>query len=77
MHHLQKQSERKEGEWLSDEHINHAQGLLAKQCPQIDGLQAPSIFCPEGCQNVGTPKKNLPEITGQQLAMLALEMMRP
>ena len=53
---------RKEGEWLSDEHINHAQALLAKQCPQIDGFQAPSIFCPEGGQNVGTPKKNFVQI---------------
>jgi hypothetical protein len=53
---------RMEGEWLSDEHINHAQALLANQCSHIDGFQATAIFCPEGCQNVGTPKKNFVQI---------------
>ncbi|CAB4025130.1 myosin-1 isoform X3 [Paramuricea clavata] len=53
---------RKDGKWLSDEHINHAQALLANQCAHIDGFQAVSVFCPEGCQNVGTPKKEFIQI---------------
>ena len=28
------------GEWLTDEHIDHAQALLAKHFPYIGGLQA-------------------------------------
>ena len=46
------------GKWLSDEHIDHAQAMLAKQFEHIGGLQAVCIFVPDGCQCVGTPEKN-------------------
>ncbi|CAB4032551.1 Hypothetical predicted protein [Paramuricea clavata] len=38
------------GEWLSDEHIDHAQGYACKTIPDIGGLQVVCIFAPEGCQ---------------------------
>jgi hypothetical protein len=42
----------------------HAQVLLANQCAHIDGFQVVSVFvfCHEGCQNVGTPKKEFIQI---------------
>ena len=50
------------GKWLSDEHIDHAQAMLAKQYPGIGGLQAVCVFEPEGCQRVGTPEQNFIQV---------------
>jgi hypothetical protein len=50
------------GEWLSDEHIDHAQAMLAKQFPGIGGLQAVCVFAPEGCQRVGTPEQSFVQV---------------
>ena len=38
----------KNGDWLSDEHIQLAQELLRKQFPDLDGLQSSLL-----CQNEG------------------------
>lgn len=38
----------KNGDWLSDEHIQLAQELLRKQFPHLDGLQSSLL-----CQNDG------------------------
>lgn len=50
------------GAWLSDEHIDHAQAMLAKQFPDIGGLQAVCVFVPEGCQQVGTPEQSFVQV---------------
>ena len=50
------------GAWLSDEHIDHAQAMLAKQFPGIGGLQAVCVFAPEGCQRVGTPEQSFVQV---------------
>ena len=50
------------GEWLSDEHIDPAQAMLARQFQNIAGLQAVCIFVPEGCQRVGTPQQSFIQI---------------
>ena len=41
--------------WLSDDHMDHAQGLLKKQYPQFSSLQPVCIFETDGCQQVGKP----------------------
>ena len=50
------------GKWLSDEHIDHAQAMLAKQYPGIGGLHAVCVFEPEGCQKVGTPEQDFIQV---------------
>lgn len=50
------------GEWLSDEHIDHAQAMLKKHFPYIGGLQAVWVFISEGCQSVGTPQEDFVQI---------------
>ena len=50
------------GKWLSDEHIDHAQAMLAKQYPGIGGLHAVCVFEPEGCQKVGTPGQDFIQV---------------
>ena len=52
----------KSGEWLTDEHIDHAQAILAKHFPYIGGLQAVWVFISEGCQSLGTPKEEFIQI---------------
>ena len=45
----------KENEWLVDDHIDHAQGLLLEQFPNMHGLQNRMLFgTPDACL-VGTP----------------------
>ena len=50
------------GEWLSDEHIDLAQAMLAKQFNNSGSLQTVSIFIPKGCQLVNTPEQNFVQI---------------
>ena len=50
------------GEWLTDEHIDGAQAMLAKHFPYIGGLQAVWVFISEGCQSVGMPKEEFVQI---------------
>jgi hypothetical protein len=40
----------KNGEWLTDEHVDNAQAILAQHFPYIGGLQAVWVFISEGCQ---------------------------
>ena len=50
------------GEWLTDEHIDNAQAILAKHFPYIGGLQAVWVFISEGCQSLGTPEQEFIQI---------------
>ena len=52
----------KEGFWLTDEHIDHAQHFLADQFKSIDGFQAACVFEPESCNNIGTPNAKFVQI---------------
>ncbi|CAB4042278.1 COMPASS component SPP1, partial [Paramuricea clavata] len=49
-------------EWLTDEHIDNAQAILAENFPHIGGLQATWVFISEECQSVGTPKEDFVQI---------------
>ena len=40
----------KNGEWLTDEHIDNAQATQADNFPYIGGLQATWVFISEECQ---------------------------
>ena len=50
------------GEWLTDEHIDNAQAILAANFPYIGGLQATWVFISEECQSLGTPKEDFVQI---------------
>ena len=50
------------GQWLTDEHIDNAQAILAKHFPYIGGLQAAWVFISEGCHSIGTPKEDFVQI---------------
>lgn len=50
------------GDWLTDEHIDNAQAILAQHFPYIGGLQATWVFISEECQSVGTPKDDFVQI---------------
>jgi hypothetical protein len=52
----------KNGEWLTDEHVDNAQAILAQHFPYIRGLQAVWVFISEGCQYVGTPTNEFVQI---------------
>ena len=41
--------------WLADEHIELAQGLLARQHPSIGGFQPLYIFQSKNCERIGKP----------------------
>ena len=47
---------------LTDEEINHAQAILKKQHPDIDGFQDMAIFEDNGCHFVGTPSRPFVQI---------------
>ena len=49
----------KNGKWLMDEHIDHAQAMLARDFPYVGGLQAVWVFASDGCESVGTPERGL------------------
>jgi hypothetical protein len=41
------------GQWLRDDEMDHAQGLLHRQYPHVGGLQTVLVF--EATINIGTP----------------------
>jgi hypothetical protein len=41
------------GKWLRDDEMDHAQGLLHQQYPDVDGLQSVLVF--QTIKNIGTP----------------------
>ena len=51
-----------EGLWLSAEHIDQAQAMLAQQHPNIGGWQACGVFVPDGCQCIGKPEGDFIQI---------------
>ena len=55
-------SVKSEETWLADEHIDHAQAMLAKQFKEIGGCQSVCVFEADGCQFVGTPDRNFIQI---------------
>ena len=49
-------------DWLTDEQIDHAQALLARDFPYIGGLQPVWVFISEECKSIGTPKEDFIQI---------------
>jgi hypothetical protein len=43
------------GQWLQDNEMDHAQGLLHQQYPDVDGLQSVLVF--EAAKHIGTPSR--------------------
>ena len=52
----------KDGEWLTDEHVDNAQAILADNFRNIGGLQATWVFISGECQSVGTPEDDFVQI---------------